>query len=225
MAVAVGNVSSASANSANLDWVHTLGAGADLVLIVGLSLPSGVTGGPVMWDGDGVNEALTMLRREVNTGAATVEIWYLVNPSVATGSSEINAVLSSMSQNIGGAITFSGATTPDSDVGSGPDGVTSVSNTLLDAGNDDFVFDVVKLNGNFVMTEGADQTAQWQVVAGGARGAGSTQDGVFDEVMSWSWSSSSDVAHAACRIPASAAAAAPFPPWRRKRSEHANLRM
>lgn len=225
MAVAVGNVSSASANSANLDWVHTLGAGADLVLIVGLSLPSGVTGGPVMWDGDGVNEALTMLRREVNTGAATVEIWYLVNPSVATGSSEINATLSAMAQNIGGAITFSGATTPDNDVGSGPDGVTSVSDTVTGSpGADDFVFDVARLNANFVMTEGADQTAQWQVVAGGSRGAGSTQDGSFDDVMSWSWSSSSDVAHAACRIPAAAAGpSAPFPPW--KERPHTNLRM
>ena len=66
MAVAVGNTSSASANNANIDFVHTLGTGSDLVLVVGTSTDAAVTITSVTWDGDGVNEALTQLRRDDN---------------------------------------------------------------------------------------------------------------------------------------------------------------
>jgi len=204
MAVAVGNTSSGSGNSANIDFIHTLGTGADLVLVVGTSTDAAVTITSVAWDGDGVNESLTFLRRDDNIGDAITEIWYLVGPSVATGSSEVNVVASAKAQNIAGAITFTGATTPDNATGSVPDAVESVSDTVTGVGSDDFVFDVLRSPGN-APTEGANQTAQWNLATGGERGAGSTQDGVDGGVMSWSWSGAVGVAHTACRIPTAGA--------------------
>ncbi len=205
MAVALGNTSSASINnSTTLDFVHTLGTGSDLVLMVGLCLDAGITGSSVTWDGDGVNETLIQLRQDVNIGDATTEIWYFVNPSVASGSSEVNVVLSAKAQHIAGAVTFTGATTPNNETGSIPEAVTSVSDTVSAVGADDFVFDVLRQPGN-APTEGANQTAAWNIAAGGERGGGSTQDGADGGVMSWSWSGANAAAHTACRIPAAGA--------------------
>lgn len=209
-AVTVGNTSSGSANNANIDFAHVLGTGSDLVLVCGISLDAGLTVTSVSWDADGVNEAFLQLTNAAqdNPAVAHVDIWYLVGPSVATGASEVGVVASAKAQNIAGAITFLGATTPDNATGSVPDGVTSVSDTVSGVGADDFAFDVFRSPGSSP-TEGANQTAQWNQTAGGGQGAGSTQDGVDGGVMSWSWASAADVAHSACRIPAAAAAADP----------------
>ncbi len=207
MVVAVGNSGSGSANANSIVWAHTLIAGSDIVLVVGLSLADGINGTAVDWDADGVNEGLTFLTgsRQSNAGAGVSEIWYLVNPSAATGSSEITATLTgAMNQNIGGSVDFTGATTPDNNSGSVADTVTSVSDTVTGDDADNFIFDVLRHTGGAPI-EGADQVAQWNVAAGGDRGAGSTQDGVSGGVMSWTFGSG-DVAHSACRIPEAVAA-------------------
>ena len=210
----VGNVSSASANNATVQWVHTLGTGSNLVLVVGVCIDAGLTITSVTWDADGVDQALTGLRTDSNPGDAVSAIYYLVGPSVATGSSEVTVITSTKAQNIAGAVTFIDADTPDGAVGSVPDSVESVSDTVVSPGADDFVFDCMRSPGGAI-TEGASQTAQWNIAAGGERGGGSTQDGVDGGVMSWSWSGAAGVAHTACRIPNAVTATASDSPTRK----------
>ena len=195
MAVSKGNVSSTSGNTDSLSWSHTVPSGSNLVLVVGLCLDDGITAsGGVLFN---TSESLTLLRRDQNAGAAVTEIWYLVGPTVTTAN--IVASLSGKAQNISGAVDFAGADTPDNATGSTPDVTTSVSDTVAGSDADNFIFDCVRKPGA-IPTEGADQTADWNIAAVGERGAGSTQDGVNGGVMSWS-STSDDCAHTACRIP------------------------
>lgn len=202
-----GNVSSASANSASLAWAHTLTAGATM-LIVGAGLPSGITVTSVTWDADGVNESFTELRNDDNPGAAHTGIWYLLTPSAATGSSEITQAVSTMSRQVGGAVDFTGTSgAPDNATGSATDTTVSMNDTVSGVGADDYVFDSVRSDNGTVLTEGADQTADWNIQPGsGDIAGGGTQDGVNGGVMSWSWTGSGDAAHTACRIPGIAGA-------------------
>jgi len=198
MAVAPGNNSSQSGNADSLTWSHSIMGGSDLVLLVFMAIDDGITTSTVVFN---TSESLTLLRRDANAGAGTSEIWYLVNPTQTTAN--IVASISAKAQNIAMAGDYTGATTPDNETGSTPDVVTSVSNTVSGVGADDFVVDVVRKPGD-APTAGVDQIAQFNLAAGGERGAYSEQDGVDGGVMSWS-SLSDDWAHTACRIPAAAA--------------------
>lgn len=205
MPVSVGNISSATGFSSSLTWVHTLGTGSDLVLVVLMGTAGARTVTSVTWDADGVNQSLTQLRRDENVGFAGTEIWYLVNPSVATGSSEVSTVESAGAHVQGGAITFLGATTPDNAAGSNADAVTSASDTVAGDAADNFMVDLLRANTTHAL--GADQTLAFTEIQESDRTSGSTQDGVDGGIMSWTFSSA-DMCHTACRIPAAAAAAA-----------------
>lgn len=197
MPVTKGNVSSTSANTSGpLAWSHTVPAGSNLVLVVGVCLDDNTSGDTVVFN---TSESLTLLRRDVNAGAGTTEIWFLVNPTVTTANISVE-LIGPKAQQIGGAVDFAGADTPDNETGSVPDGVTSVSDTVSGSDADNFIFDCIREPGG-APTAGADQTADWNVAAGGERGGGSTQDGVNGGVMSWSAGASTDWAHTACRIP------------------------
>lgn len=203
MAVAVDGVSSGSANSSSLSWSHTLGTSGNL-LLVGLCLDSGITAsGGVTYGAT----SMTLLRRDSNSGDATSEIWYLDN---ITTSETITATLSAKAQSIGGAVDFSGAQSPPDNANGDAtvDSATSVSVTVSGVNADDFVFDCVRSPGGSPSV-GANQTAQWNLAAGGERGGGSTQDGVDGGVMSWTSGGAQAWALTACRVPAAAVTGPP----------------
>ena len=205
MAVTKGNVSSGAANNANIDFIHTLNA-SSTVLVVGACLDSTNSVNSVTWDLSGVAETFTSLRVDDNVGDAHTEIWYLLNPSTAFDDGTIRIATTTKFQNIGGCVGFLGAGTPDNQTGSVPDTVTSVSDTVTGDTADNFIFDCIRSPGG-ALTEGANQTADWNLAGGGEQGAGSTQDGTDGGVMSWSWTGNANVAHSACRIPESGAVA------------------
>ncbi len=195
MAVAKGNTSSGSGNTASLSWSHVVPSGSDRVLLVGVSILSdAIESTAVVFN---TSESFTVVRRSINNGAQTCSIWRLLNPTVTTAN--IVVTIESMVQVIGGAVDFNGAGTPDNADGATPDAATSTSLTITGDTADNFMFDVVAKDGG-APTEGVDQTADWNLGSGALEGAGSTQDGQDGGAMSWS-SGSDDWAHAACRIP------------------------
>lgn len=195
MAVAKGNTSSGQGNTDTLTWSHVAGGGADCVLMVGVSIDSDTVNVDTITFN--TSESFTQLRNDVNAGANSSEIWYLLNPTDTTAN--IVVTLDGKAQVIGGAVDFNGASTPDNPDGATPDSVTSSSITVAGDTADNFMFDVIAKPGG-TATEGADQVADWNLSQGGNQGAGSSQDGTSGGVMSWT-SASDDWAHTACRIP------------------------
>ncbi len=167
MSVTAGNISSATANNANITFAHTLGTGSDLVLLVMVASDADVGVDSVTWDADGVNESLTQLGEIDAPGDAHSEIWYLVNPSVATGSSEIDVACDSKGQNIAGAITLLGGDTPvdfTSEIGAAAGSSITVPNTTAD----DLVVDCLRKTGNNP-TIGGNQTEIYNLSLGQSR--------------------------------------------------------
>ena len=200
MAATAGNTSSGTANNADITIAHTLGTGSNLVLVVLLALDDGVEADAVTWDSDGVNESLTQLGERDNAGDNHVEIWFLVDPSVATGSSEIFVDTPTKGQNGAGVITFLGALAPENFVSDaqGTAGIGPLS--PANVGADDMVVDTLATTGGS-LTVGANQTEIYNTAGGGDQHAASYQDGVDGAAMDWSQSSGSQWSYAACRIP------------------------
>lgn len=195
MAVSKGNTSSDSANTASLAFSHTLAGGSSLV-VVQVQINGNVTVTGVDYGAS----AMTFLGRRNHLDVATVEIWYIEGVST---SETITVNLSSMERVCAGAVDWAGADTPDNFVSRLIDAETSSSLTIAGDTSDNFIFDCI-LQRDGILTVGADQTQEWNISFGGAQNAGSTQPGSSGGVMSWSWDTSDDGAHAGCRIPASA---------------------
>ena len=136
-----GNTSSGSANATSLTVSHTVAAGSNLLIAL-ISLDDGETSTAVF----NTSESMTLLRRDENAGAATTEIWYLINPTVTTA----NIVFSGFGKHqvIGGGVDFeNGATAPDNATGSTPDAATSVTATVSGVTASDHVIDVFRKPG------------------------------------------------------------------------------
>jgi hypothetical protein len=204
MAVTVGNISSSSGNITDLIWAHTIAAGTNKVLIVGVALAAGESVSTVIWDnGGGEQQTLTNIHTQQNTGSVRTELWYAVGG--VSGTKNITVTCVTKARLVAGGVDFSGATTPDNATGREEDAATSSSLTITAAGDDDYLVDMLAEDANQNATQGADQ-AEYVDIASHASisGAGSTQDGaVTGDVMSWSFGSA-DIAHSACRIPAAA---------------------
>lgn len=205
MSAVARNASSASANNAVVSFGHTLFAGASL-LTVEICLDADLTVLSVAWDDDGVSEFLSAVASTVqdNAGNSHTVIYELVNPSAATGSSLIEVQASAKGQNIAGALDFTGAAGCDNGRGSTGNAASS-SETVANVTNDDWVIDAIRQPGGALVV-GADQTAHFNISAGGERGGGSNQEGILGGVMSWTWPASAQFAHSACRVRATAAA-------------------
>ena len=107
-AIAVDNTSSAHGDVSSLTWAHTVGSGADRILIVGVSIDdSGTTISSVTYGGTTL--LLVGQRAGTQTRAA---IYRLIAPSV--GTSNVVVTLSSTDGVVGGAVSFTGVdqTTP-----------------------------------------------------------------------------------------------------------------
>jgi hypothetical protein len=105
MPPAVDRSSSATASTDVLNWSHTVGSGANRLLVVGVSIRNaGRTVTAVSYRG----QALTLLQAQNNSDAAVrVEQWYLVAPLSGTGT--VTVRLTDDAKVVGGAVSFTGA--------------------------------------------------------------------------------------------------------------------
>lgn len=96
--------SSATGSTAQLNWSHTVGTGANRLLVVGVAIRNaGKTVTGVSYAG----RPLTFLQaRNNHDGAVRVEQWYLVAPPSGTGT--VSVTLSGSVKVVGGALSMTG---------------------------------------------------------------------------------------------------------------------
>jgi len=165
-------------------WSHTIGGGANRILIVGVSgeitlTPvSGIVYGP---------SSLTLLAAQ-NEGSIRAEAWYLLNPP--TGTATITVTFSGAQPDaIGGSVSYFNVASVggyNSAGGGGSDPITITVN----ANSGDLVTDVLAMYTGSLPSPGLGQTERWNVLAnsGTPDGAGSDKPGSSPVTMTWTTS-------------------------------------
>lgn len=192
-AITVDNATSTTSSGASVSFSHTVGAGSNRILIVGMSIDQNTTVNAI----SGVSYGGTALTRIGDTAGTTntvrISLWRLINP--ASGSA--NVVVSSNVTNkdiVVGAISYFGVnqTTPLGSFASAIAGSGSPTVNVSSATND-LVIDVVAVGGALLgnsISVGAGQTQRYNVstagiLGGGIIGAGSGEAGAATTTMSW----------------------------------------
>lgn len=187
----------------------TVSAGSDLLLLVSVHLEGNNAGGDhvtsVVWNGT----ALTELAKCWGANWAETQIFYLKNPTPATGNlvttvtntndmpiEQVAEVFTGVDQ----TTTFRTAQT----TGTGASG-TSSSQTVPSVVSGDYVVDAITIDATgHTVTVGANQTKDYDDALFGATTAdGSNQAGADGGVMSWSWTGSAPFAHISTALIAS----------------------
>jgi hypothetical protein len=183
--------SSATATATSLSWSHTVGSGANRLLVVGVAIRNAnnvVTG--VSYAG----KSLTLLQaRNNHDNAVRVEQWYLVAPPSGTGN--VTVTLSGGAKVVGGAVSFTGANQVSPFRGLAVNGSTDTGTndpTVADSsGSADLVVSAVATDGNAAATlaPAPGQSQAWKLAYGPSGGddvgAGSTATGAANLVMGW----------------------------------------
>jgi len=186
-AVAVDSTSHTFANSATHTWSHTVGAGSNRVLVVGVSNRDGTrTVSTVTYGG----VALTRIGLQNGAGTANrVELWRLIAP--ATGTANIIVTLSGSTETVAGAVSYTGVdqTTPFGTFASAS-GTSTAPSVAVTSASGEVVMDVVAANGDSDgATVGTGQTQRWNdftgTGGGDIHGAGSTEPGAASVTMAW----------------------------------------
>ncbi len=205
----------AKGNGNSLNWTHTVAAGTNRLLIVGVSWRSdaGQSVSGVTYAG----QAMTPVVEKSQPAAApatprvTVQIFRLVNPPVGTNS--VSVTLSAAAQVVGGALGLSGVdqTTPieASSSNAGRSKKPNVSVTTLT--NNAWVVDTVARVAVGTLTP--NRTELWNIVTdagGGGGGGGKRVGGAASRhgpvsppaavSMDWTWDAKNDWAAAAVAI-------------------------
>lgn len=198
-AIGFDSSSTRSTNNGNaLSWAHTVGAGANRLLVVALSLRHTGAQAATAVTYNGTN--LTPLIIRTNNNNARVELWYLINPPSGTANVAITWSGAS-TRAVGGAMSFSGVdqTTPLED----PEGATgnstagsAVSITVTTTMRGVWVIDAVASRTGLNMTIAGGRMERWNIATGGgnsgrAVGAASTRGPiVFPAAITMNWTAS-----------------------------------
>lgn len=196
-------------NGSSFSWLHTVVAGANRLLIVGVSWRSddGQTVSSVSYAGRAMTPVVDKSQPAVATGAkrVTVQIFRLIDPPV--GDASVSVTLSATARVVGGAIALSGVNqaTPieASNSNAATDNAPKVSVTTLS--NNAWVLDTVARIAGGTLTP--NRIEVWNDVTGGgavhAGGAASRHGPVSPPasiLMSWNWSTSDHWAAAAVAV-------------------------
>ncbi len=198
-----GAVSSNSANNVSeISFEYTTGEGNDRLLLVGISWNCGSTDrtiSSVQFSYDSTNLPLTLVRTEkTGTQLRYAAIYSLVDaPKNQTGTVTVTFSGSVSNGIVAGAINFKNVDTNDpfdtSDGANGNSAAASVSLTGLDG--DELVFDTVFQGASGesqTLTEGENQTGQWNAWIGNTRASASTTQAAGNSVeMNWTAGSGS----------------------------------
>jgi hypothetical protein len=212
-AIFAASTSSTSANASSASWKHTVGAGDNRALVVGVALrnASSETVSSITYGGTSLTQVTS--GSAANGTNVRVELWYLLAPAVGTDSS-IEVTLSGSTAFAAGGVTLTGVnqTTPFDSFTSATGSSTAPSVSVSSAAGD-VVIDIMGCVDTPTVTIGASQTLQWTAASPGtpstdqATGAQSVEGGAASVTMSHTLSSSQAWAIGAVSInPASATA-------------------
>ncbi|MCL5669131.1 MAG: hypothetical protein M1392_03920 [Gammaproteobacteria bacterium] len=194
----------ASSTNAGAAWSHTVGAGSNRILIVGVSTLSGQTVTSVTYTGPSASVApLTLVGALTNGNGTNIrgELWRLVAPEAGTGT--ITVTVSAGAKWVGGAVSLTGVDqTSPIDANNFASGTsTAPSVTVTTVSNNAWVVDTLAYAQSATATVGTGQSQRWNTdTVGGTPatnvgGAGSskgpnTPAGAV--AMSWTLSKSKD---------------------------------
>src|SRR2546427_2692182 len=174
--------SSAGGSATPLTWSHTVAAGSNGLLIVGVS-----TGDAVTTHNTVTYNTVPMTKISEVTGASDrVSIWTLVNP--ATGTKSVVVTLSAATNVKGGATSWTNVnqTTPVGTAATNTGSSNFPSVTVASAA-EEVVHDTIGANADTdegAVTADAGQTERWNIRTTHT-GAGSTEVGAASVTMSW----------------------------------------
>lgn len=192
-----------NSNVNTLSFSHTVNAGTNRLLLVGVHVRNGsTTVASVTW-GTGstcvstcnpsfCRCALTQVASEAaGSNANLTQLWELVNPPVATANITITLGSGSFKNLVGGAVSYFGVdqTTPLGTPAVATGTVATASVTVASAAGE-LVVDAVTANGNAsTLSSGPGQTQRYNTRTGtgsnNVLGAGSTESGATSTTMSW----------------------------------------
>jgi hypothetical protein len=173
-AIAVDSATSAQGSTASLSWNHTVGSGANRILIVGTSHRDGNrTVDSVTYGGT----LLVKIGEQNGPGNGNkTTIWRLIAPPSGTALVVVN--LSASSNVAAGAISFTGVD-PTTPLGTfvSASGTSTTASVIATSASGELVVDTATVNGDGLsLTVGAGQTQRWNTGTGTAggdiRGAG-----------------------------------------------------
>ncbi len=193
-AITFSSVSSASSAGGALTFAHTVGAGSNKILIVGISIDQTTTTNVISTVTYG-GTALTNIGNTPGSGnTMRISVWRLVNPTTGTAAVVVTPVGGNTVAFIAGATSYFGVnqTTPLGALAhaTGGSGTPTVN---VSSAPHDRVVDAVAVGGALVgnsISVGAGQTQHYNIntatiLGGGMIGAGSTEPGAATVTMSW----------------------------------------
>lgn len=193
------------------NFSHTVAAGNDRILVVGINKAGNTAISSVRYGG----VDLTEIRSDGNSANARTSLWYLVNPAVGTADVVITVGL--IETISAGAISLTGVDqTNPINVHDGASGSSTAPTVTLTTTNaETWIVDVVGASDG-AMTAGAGQIERWEDVTGSTRVAGSTEftssDGTY--AMTWSYAASTNWAISAAALnPAGIVCCVPIQGW------------
>lgn len=174
--------SNGSSNSSPFGWNHTVGAGTNRLLVVGVSLRNSSAQTVTAATFNGV--ALTPLVQRSNGTDARVEIWYLANPAVGTFPIQIT-YNNGNTRVVGGAVSLTGVQTANPFDGTATNignstAAGAVTATVTTTVANAWVVDAVSSRTTLTMTAAPSRAERWNVTTSGGdpvriSGAGSTR--------------------------------------------------
>ena len=184
----VSGVTGPTSNQISRTWSHTVGAGLNRILIVGVSLNNGAGNvNSVTYGGT----ALVRIGSRTDGGLNTkIEIWKLVAP--ASGTANIVVTLSAAKRIVAGSVSFTGVdqTTPNGAFASNV-GANATATVNVTSATGELVIDTFATQGDSgPATVGGGQTQRWNRNTGTndgneVLGGGSTEPGAPNVTMSW----------------------------------------
>ncbi len=188
-------------NTGSLTWSHSVGAGPDRALVVGVSNSSNAQVRRVTYGGT----PLTLVVSRVGGGGNTrVSLWILVAPP--SGPADVVVTLNGTEDIAAGAVSFTGVEQGTPVGGSASRrGTSALASVTIASAPEEVVVDAVAARGNaLTITPGAGQTPLWNLDTGAGGndviGGASAEPGAASVTMSWALEVSRSWAIGAARL-------------------------
>jgi len=195
-----------STGRTSLSWSHTVGGGADRVLVVGVAVEDASTADAnitaVTFRGVALTAVPNSKRSGGGTGIIQTQLFYLLHAGVgAAGAGTVNVTMQGAVDGItAGAVSLTGVsqTAPQS-VATNVDtsGADSISTSISTATANSWVVDVVGSGNSGSFTAASGQVERWDIAASGMTGATSTKalTAAGNTTLGWTHNGANRLAH------------------------------
>jgi len=203
---AASRAATTSTGRTSLSWSHTVGGGADRVLVVGVAVEDASTADAnitaVTFRGVALTAVPNSKRSGGGTGIIQTQLFYLLHTGVgAAGAGTVNVTMQGAVDGIAaGAVSLTGVSqaAPQS-VATNVDtsGADSISTSISTATANSWIVDVVGSGNSGSFTAASGQVERWDIAASGLTGATSTKalTAAGSTTLGWTHNGANRLAH------------------------------